>query len=1758
MFRFFIILWMFLIATPLAYGYGERANSDTPKPDRRNFYQIMGVSESATVGEIRQSYRERAFTLHPDRQASPTFNHTVAELNSIKAEIDRIEKPSEKEQRLKSHIPRLEALASRLQLIVEGMEKTLSSNGAALPSKPTVNDRMERGGVGGGIFLRVNALIEYREKLREWMVKEMVKLNEAKTVLMDSEKRAEYHRQLNEERQTRNRQGRASSHFYTNQSGASTKAGTQTGYGYGHSGTGIGNIRFFEETRLKNLKPPKYSPQALFLFQVFLDQAARVEFLNQNSSLKPSEKQREIQLADRKMTSALRDILRLQEMGWARGMLPGLPDALSRRLDRNPPIIGRRIIDTSDRIISRLYEYIPKEIIEKYAKDPSLFRSSSFSAQQGGGGGQPPLLTQSSAAASTGGSSLSAFRGNVSLGPAPLRSLLYAFEESIKARHLVKGILPYERTAIDLFHQMSFFRQSAQEFIARENRYTELLEKKQQQGKLEGALAQEMKAIEKEMARDRRLFANVLSALGVPTAAQDRIFLQAYMQSLRGDFYQKAMEMSFAGRANERPNSHTGSRAREGFKLSDFETLKYVRETKTFMDHLQQRNYRELFSALSPLNGKKFVSGFIPQFILFYAAIGSVLWTKDNLDEWRYGTQTHPGLTEHVKSNVFSLNGFIGLLAFAVVSNQTGSFLYRMGVKMDGRKLVAGQVSNGRFLRWLAPSGGMLAGFAAYSVFERMRTDEDLQKCAGRIYKNQDLDDSSCDRFWESISSGRWDHLTIDLFLLMGSIYISNSLTQVLGQQIASAMGASKTRQKIAASRLGRIVLFSPWVKALAGICLFFGLNDLLNKYVGTPIKDSLNKRTIKREIVEMSSQNQLFEQIAEDGDPDYPFPIGDSDLIAWRKSVQRMGDLFSQWMETLNGEFALSSTLWRLKLHRITGFYQFGLNFLKSLRSDKNITLLSLERDLLLSEDTKTFMLDTVCPHSDSLPKIKVLYAVIDPSVLSLSEEVDSSKDEFVGDTKISFRKTLTEEDLVIVSDNSSDTSGLETFFKVELESSPLQLWCTEPDNPLVNPFREEHSKLGFMYDIAFLISSKIPLASNGEELDFMPYMNKDLLGLFSSDPAYQALRLPEEEKQVLSKSLLSAGYHLWLSRRLKNSLQENHLPEPLHAAILEGLGLTESALRSFFTGEELLHLKEDFCHSYYPDYVNECIQMEGEDPLGLISWHTEYQWVSAGLYLIKELLNVDEGYTSSPYAELQSNPKAIEVLTLLPPFGSLAYAYFQSDPKALELGLHDLGPLVSAITVQKKGEWHLKNPWVNSARELVSENTQLPLKALICGKESQEDLDPEMAGFFSSESFEIELYDFSKQSFKPLSAFCPAALDEGWLSQLSQILPGESEEEAFKTLLLELPAKVQGQAYENLYMAMEAVSLSYESEEQLEGAYLQNSKEGLDQVSEKTKEALVSLRENYFKGLINMESGFRPSSTEGEETGVHSGSSLVEFQAYYSLLKLGEFDSPFKGLEMSIAQFNYWMGTLKNLLSAGDKSQLIGGETEGSLNQSIGFRNGFDEAAFDRAWKDILQLLESYHQTYKERKESYLSYPDPDLPTLLQVIGYQLGSEALEEALCNASNSLCTGTEGQALIDSLKDEGFSEEKASSFCEGESVHLQAFENFKADVCLREQGCPECHSRFFILREFYRTSHLPIFIDQEVLLSHILQNAIDSWNKKPMIHNIMGSEKRHETDNVYMELIEDVLIELNRSLRSFYQHIEGLNMEQYFEQSIPQ
>ena len=371
---------------------------------------------------------------------------------------------------------------------------------------------------------------------------------------------------------------------------------------------------------------------------------------------------------------------------------------------------------------------------------------------------------------------------------------------------------------------------------------------------------------------------------------------------------------------------------------------------------------------------------------------------------------------------------------------------------------------------------------------------------------------------------------------------------------------------------------------------------------------------------------------------------------------------------------------------------------------------------------------------------------------------------------------------------------------------------------------------------------------------------------------------------------------------------------------------------------------------------------------------------------------------------------------------------------------------------------------------------------------------IDPERNRYFIAPQVftqtSLLIYDFSLKKFVSLQAVCERFSEEYEFSKMKK--------QQFHEILFQRPVIYRKTSYENLYLAMEDIlNQNYSSSKELTQDYKSRSQDQLDAVERLLKEDMEALINNYYKNMIN---------TDSE---VHADSSLKDFSSFYHpqkiLFDVDSFSGGLKGLEISIFQVNYWLNNLKYLLQLGDNTFVTKiDEREESRRISINrkelyIREGFDQDAFERMRREVLSLLQSYHDSYLQKTGPYLTIADE---RLLADLNFLFNSE---------------GRHG------LKSEY-----------------------------------QTGSRLLILQEKYFSGHFfsgsPVLIPSDIVLSHILEFSIPNWNNPGTITNLQSNPPLVKKD--WEPIVHSVLFELNRSLNHFFSYLQSLQLKDTFEKQL--
>ncbi len=636
--------------------------------------------------------------------------------------------------------------------------------------------------------------------------------------------------------------------------------------------------------------------------------------------------------------------------------------------------------------------------------------------------------------------------------------------------------------------------------------------------------------------------------------------------------------------------------------------------------------------------------------------------------------------------------------------------------------------------------------------------------------------------------------------------------------------------------------------------------------------------------------------------------------------------------------------------------------------------------------------------------------------------------------------------------------------------------------------------------------------------EINFMNYIGKTFNEIFSSDPNFSLQKLSYNKRLYLSKALIKSGLNGRNSLSLFNpndvlKLQEaycgNVFPKNKtdgdHARFYSHC-LSQLIDRDFKQKIALL----EYCgnqNKTETDYEHCLSQLVYRDYDRDFKQKIAFKLLSAGIYALKDLI-ADLG-PGNHYPRSLSDYKP-ESLTL----------FSQSLFEPIRF-------LMDILQVYKKGEKHFLsakenlNNFMNSSdlsdeeKEAFKQHFSLSLnfsmfaESLICGRKKSDKLSFSAPQLFPHA--QIEIYNFRLSRYESLADICHN------LSSIPRV--SRNWEKNFHDILFDRPAQTPEARYENLYLALESLlKTNFSSSRELERRFQSLSQDQLTSIGSQVAEQLENLTDNYYKQLIN----FNGKSAQQKD-----------FEDYYHedriLFDIRNFTGKLKGLEIPLFQTHYWLNKLGRLLSAGDQrdgknpclslnSQFSQPETTAdrqSLNQKHLINwECFDRSAFEKMRIEVLSLLQSYHDTYTLEQGPYLTFPDSEL---IEQLNFTFKNKELE------------------LSKDALNQRFDSEKVSQWF----------------------GSDETINRFLILKREHSQSHLPVLMSPEIILSHILDSSVYLWNNTSQIKFIKENKTAfYDQGEEWPRLIYSVVVELNKSLDSFFAQLQPLQMKQSFEQSL--
>ena len=481
--------------------------------------------------------------------------------------------------------------------------------------------------------------------------------------------------------------------------------------------------------------------------------------------------------------------------------------------------------------------------------------------------------------------------------PKKLINLLSLFSSLNKAKSgETKAHTPLkknEQRAVELFLTLSFINQDQFSFEQSQNRYKELLKA----NKLNDQEKQELKNLEAKFRKDMRIFKRVLSRLGLPEHVFNDTLLRSFLDGLKQELYEK---QSINAEMYNRHVKDTKSQnllllpapepsSRE--KLSETLTQKDI--NRVFTNIRMTFDPVELNSALKNIRTKiddmhfeqlksnrfytsRFIKSFPSQFIMFQAAIGAQIYRESLTDPTFYGTERNPGAFMDAMKHSLSPSGAVSFFIFLGVVNEVQYRFYKAGRFIDGKQ-IAGSTFGGKLAKALGPGTGLGLGFFVSSLFDELYREPYVRECV----KNQFQETSSasndlgftgaekqikpCEQFYLSwVKSDKWRHYVVDIMTLVGSGALSHKLVRTVLNLARPVVLNSATSLSLRSSAkfIGRTVVGKTLGlgQFFLNLYTFMEVHKILDKYIGQPLKERWSAAGLRDDII--ISEGQITEKL--------------------------------------------------------------------------------------------------------------------------------------------------------------------------------------------------------------------------------------------------------------------------------------------------------------------------------------------------------------------------------------------------------------------------------------------------------------------------------------------------------------------------------------------------------------------------------------------------------------------------------------------------------------------------------------------------------------------------------------------------------------------------------------------------------------------------------------------------------------------------------------------------------------------------------
>ncbi len=567
--------------------------------------------------------------------------------------------------------------------------------------------------------------------------------------------------------------------------------------------------------------------------------------------------------------------------------------------------------------------------------------------------------------------------------------------------------------------------------------------------------------------KEIRLFRKVLSKLGLPPQAHHDEFLKVYLLEMKE--HQKSME--FAEESSQR-------------KIIDEKILTLIQKTKVYFDDQHFRNLQTMTKFTN------IIKGFPMQYILFQAAIGSMLYRESITDPLLYGAVTKPGQLQEFASQSLTPSAVISFFIFIVISQKHTLHQYKIGRHFDNK-----------FLKTTAPYAGLALGFFISSLAMELYQDADFRQCLGSFVSKEkengiseeDKHISSCEASYTKWIQSKWSDYAVDIVTLLGASWVSHKIVQTLLMGIrATPHGGSLLSQL--SKKVGPRVM--GWAGFLVTIYVFMESHHWLDKFIGKSVKEYLKVNSIQTNLLKLNHMQDLIQN--PDQVSDYfqdKLSSNDADEMGNLKEViiekiKLIGRQFNNWSLLKGQDYQWFFSLWLRKTNKVTLFYQQSRELLTN----------------LYNQSTNSYDFNIGVMSQNQLPQNKGF--LIDKNAF------DENRDHYIN---------------TICSDSA--------IHQVEIYYIKWKEFCENQEN--VNLTDEDLVYLA--YDATVIISEWLDV-SDVSDVDALSYLGEKPEELLSSNPNYSLKDLNLTEKINLARSLLKVIYYSEDSVEFKTLFDNNY----------------------------------------------------------------------------------------------------------------------------------------------------------------------------------------------------------------------------------------------------------------------------------------------------------------------------------------------------------------------------------------------------------------------------------------------------------------------------------------------------------------------------------------------------------------------------------------------------------------------------------------